>query len=293
MIAVDWGTSNLRAWRLDATGSVVDSAERPSGGILNVPAGGFPTALRELVGGWIAAGESLVLLCGMVGSRQGWVEAPYLSCPAGPAELAGALTALPFPEARTLIVPGLTARDANGVPEVMRGEETKLLGLMPELGGRDATVCMPGTHCKWAGMEGGRVTGFATHMTGEVFAVLSGHSILGRTIDVGAAPDWDAFDRGLARARQGGGLLHHLFGVRALHLIEDMAPAAGASYLSGLLIGHEVAAVGGDGPVQLVGTGGLVARYARALGDRAVPHDGAALVIAGLHAIGRQVEGRA
>lgn len=261
-----------------------DSVDRQGGGILSVPGEGFADAFRAAVGPWIAEGEGDVLICGMAGSRQGWVEAPYLPCPAGAAEIAAAVVAVPFEGARVRMVPGLTARDADGVPEVMRGEETKLVGLAAT-GTVDALVCMPGTHSKWARLCGGRVEGFATHMTGDVFAAVSGHTILARTLDLRAPPDWAAFDRGAARARASGGLLHHLFGTRTLHLLDGMSPAESASYLSGLLIGHEVAAAGGEGPVRVVGSDALVERYARVLGDRAVPGDGADLVLAGLAAI--------
>lgn len=284
MIGVDWGTTSLRAWRLGADGAVLDSVDRQGGGILSVPEGGFAEAFRDAVGPWLDAGERDVLICGMAGSRQGWLEAPYLPCPAGAAEIAAAVVPVPFEGARVRMVPGLTARDADGVPEVMRGEETKLVGLVSG-GMTDGLVCMPGTHSKWATLRGGRVEGFATHMTGDVFAAVSEHTILGRTIDLEAPPDWAAFDHGAVRARRAGGLLHHLFGTRALHLLDGMTPAEGASYLSGLLIGHEVAAAGGDGPVEVVGSGALVERYARVLGERAVARDGAELVLAGLAAI--------
>ena len=179
MIGIDWGTTAFRAYRLAPGGTILDRRES-EGGILSVPECGFPAALSAAIGPWLAEGERLVLLCGMVGSRQGWVEAPYLPCPAGPAEIAAALTPLPFDGARCLLVPGLTTRDAGGVPDVMRGEETKLIGLLAELGTAEALACLPGTHAKWARLSGGRITHFATQMTGEVRAVLLEHSILGR-----------------------------------------------------------------------------------------------------------------
>lgn len=279
MIGVDWGTSSLRAYRLALDGAVREKREAERG-IMTVPPGGFPAVLRETVGDWIAEGEDRVLLCGMVGSRQGWVEAPYLACPAGAAELAAATIRVPFPggAARVRLIPGLTARDAAGVPEVMRGEETKIVGLLAAIGGDDvpeATLCLPGTHCKWVRVQAGRVTGFATYMTGEVFAALSAHTILARTMDTEAPPHPGAFDRGTARARQKGGLLHHLFGVRAQALMGELPPEQGESYLSGLLVGHEVAAAleaGVAPPVHLAGAESLVALYARALGACGIPH---------------------
>ena len=274
MIGLDWGTSSLRAWRFGADGAVLEGREAPRG-IMTVPAGGFPAVLREAVGDWIAAGGRRVLLCGMVGSRQGWQEAPYLPCPAGAAEIARATVPLAFDGAEVRLVPGLTARDEAGVPEVMRGEETKVIGLLPELGTGEATLCLPGTHPKWVHLAGGRVTRFATHMTGEVFAALSQHTILGRMMAPDAPHAPEAFARGIARAKQKGGLLHHLFGTRALALMGELGEAEGASYLSGLVIGHEVAAAleaGVAPPIHLTGSAALEPRYAEALAAFGIPH---------------------
>jgi 2-dehydro-3-deoxygalactonokinase len=290
MIGVDWGTSSFRAWRMEADGTIRDRIAGPHG-ILSVPAGGFAETLRQLIGPWVQDGERLVLICGMAGSRQGWKEAAYLPCPADAASLAGALTPVEFGGLDCFLVPGLSARDAEGVPEVMRGEETKILGLLDRLPAGRSLVLSPGSHSKWAVVEDSRVLGFATQFTGEAFATLSTHTILARSMDREAPPDWDAFSAGLERARQPGGLLHHLFGVRALGLFSELADAAAASYLSGLLLGHEVAATlpPGTGRVFLVGDGGLMQRYARALeafGAESVPVPEEAAA-AGLWRIGR------
>jgi 2-dehydro-3-deoxygalactonokinase len=267
MIGIDWGTTSLRAYRFDAAGRVLDKRGGPDG-ILTVPPGGFPAALQRSVGDWLAAAETTVLLCGMVGSRQGWVEVPYLDCPAGPEEIAACVTpletALP---AQCLLVPGLRTRDADGVPDVMRGEETKLVGLMSELGDTDALVCLPGTHSKWARLQGGCITGFATQMTGEVRAVLLEHSILGRLAAPDAPSSDAAFARGVARSGEPGGLLHHVFGTRGLGLMGELAEAETASYLSGLLIGHEIRAAMAEGSaeVHLAAAAALAAPYAQAL----------------------------
>jgi 2-dehydro-3-deoxygalactonokinase len=292
MIGVDWGTTSLRAYRIGAGGAVLDRLDRP-GGILTVPAGGFPDALRDAIGPWLAAGETRVLLCGMVGSRQGWVEAPYLRCPAGPAEIAAATTAIPFDGATLRLVPGLTTEDAHGIPDVMRGEETKLVALADTLGAGTHLACLPGTHSKWARLEAGRVAHFTTHMTGEAFAALSQHTILART-SVDGPDQPEAFARGVARARQGGGLLHHLFGARTLHLMDRLAQEETRSFLSGLLIGHEIAAAlaeTGATQVELVGAAGLAALYAEALrlSGVAVRRHDPDLVAAGLHHVGRSL----
>ena len=181
---------------------------------MNVPDGRFGDTLREEIGPWLAAGEEHVLLSGMIGSRQGWKEAPYLPCPAGPSRLAAALVDIGFDWARVKLVPGLSGSDESGVAEVMRGEETQVMGVQPLLR-NGGIACLPGTHSKWVRVEGGRIVGFTTHMTGEAFAALRGHTILGRMMRDGPT-DGAPFEAGLARSAEPGGLLHHLFGVRAL-----------------------------------------------------------------------------
>jgi 2-dehydro-3-deoxygalactonokinase len=227
----------------------------------------------------------------MVGSRQGWVEAPYLRCPAGPAEIAAATIPVPFDGAEVRLVPGLTTEDASGIPDVMRGEETKLVALA--IGLDDALACLPGTHSKWARLDADRVTHFTTHMTGEVFGAVSQHTILARTSTDGPEQP-EAVARGVQRAAQPGGLLHHLFGARTLHLMDRLEQAETRSYLSGLLIGHEIAAALAETratQVELVGAAGLAALYAEALrisGVAVRTHD-PDLVAAGLHHIGRSL----
>jgi 2-dehydro-3-deoxygalactonokinase len=267
MIAVDWGTSSFRAYRLDAGGTVLDTRSSPRG-ILTVSDGGFAAVLREEIGPWLEA-ERLMLLSGMIGSRQGWLEAPYIACPAGGAEIRAALLPLDFDWAgKAWLAPGLSCR-SNGVPDVMRGEEVQILGALGALDGGSGLVCLPGTHSKWARVEAGRILGFETHMTGESFAVLRQHSILGRLMPPAGEeqdPDDRAFAAGLERARTGGGLLHHLFGARSLGLMGDLPAAGLPAYLSGLLIGHELAATAAiAGPVHLIGSEALTERYSKAL----------------------------
>ena len=266
MIAIDWGTSNFRAFRVD-NGAIIDRI--PSGpGILAVPAGGFPAALGAAISPWLAAGERHILMAGMVGSRQGWIEAPYLPCPADPAALAAAAVSIPFPRADLRLIPGLTATDPEGTPEVMRGEEVQLAGVLGRTG-PDALVCLPGSHSKWVRLAAGRVETFTTHLTGEAFAALRDHTILGRLMQDG--PTYiPAFLDGTARAREPGGLLHHLFGTRTLGLTGRLPGEHAASYLSGLLIGHEIAAaappsVTSSMTVHLVGAPTLCALYAAAI----------------------------
>ncbi len=204
----------------------------------------------------------------MIGSRQGWVEAPYLACPAGAAEIARGLVEIPFDWAQLRVVPGLSCADPAGVPEVMRGEETQLAGVLAQFGSGSGWACLPGTHSKWAQVESGRITRFTTHLTGEAFSALRGHTILGRMMRDGATEP-AAFDAGVRRSGEAGGLLHHLFGVRALALTGRLSEASGASYLSGVLIGHEARAALAEAPggtvVHIIGAPELTALYARAI----------------------------
>lgn len=295
MIAVDWGTTSLRAYRLDASGTILARRASPRG-ILAVPAGGFEAVLRETVAAWLAEGEDRILLSGMVGSRQGWREAPYLPCPAGAAEIAAALVDIPFEGARAKLVPGLSDTDQTGTPEVMRGEETQILGVLDRLmaeepGGRgEGIACLPGSHSKWARIRDHRIVAYRTYLSGEAFAALRSGTILGRMMQ-DAPHHPEAFARGLARAAEPGHLLHQLFGVRSLGLAGRLADSESASYLSGLLIGHEVrAALPADALVHLIGAPALCALYAEAIlafGGRAaiMPDDAAATGLAAIGAV--------
>jgi 2-dehydro-3-deoxygalactonokinase len=263
MIGVDWGITQLRAYQIDSNGAVLASRSAPKG-IMAVVGGDFAAALESVIGDWLDQEAEPILMSGMIGSRQGWVEAPYVSCPARPAEVAAALADVTWGRGRRgFICPGLTCRDADGVPDVMRGEEVQIFGALALEADGTAAICHPGTHSKHVAVHAGAVTGFTTFMTGEVFAVLREHSILGRTMAEGPV-DWRAFDDGIGRARQAAGLLHHLFGARTRVLMGDLAPASEADYLSGTLIGHEILAAGDSGPVAVIGAPELAERYLRA-----------------------------
>ena len=250
MIAVDWGTSSLRCYRLDEGGTIVDS-RTSNEGILNVAPGKFPDVLQKQIEGW---DDAPIVMSGMVGSRQGWQEAPYVPCPAGFDEIAAGLLEV---RQGVWIVPGVSCRDAAGVPDVIRGEEVQVLGA-----GQDGLICLPGTHSKWVEVKNGRIERFSTFMTGEVYAVLRQHSILGRMMGEGKA-DAGAFAEGVKRSGEAGGLLHHLFGVRTRGLMGELNSTAGASYLSGILIGHELRAREAR-PFSILGTPELSALYQQA-----------------------------
>lgn len=267
LVSLDWGTTSLRAHLHDGSGRVVETRTRPWG-IRALPAGGYPAALAEITAGWPKLPR---IACGMVGSRGGWREVPYLDLPLAPEHLAAALVALPLDDGMPLwLVPGL--RDAGG-PDVMRGEETQLLGALhqqPALAA-NATCILPGTHSKWVQVRHGAIQSFRTLMTGEVFAVLRRHSLLGAT-GADAVADSDAFARGVAAVRDSGaaGAFGRLFSARTLMLEGTLAASAVPDYLSGMLIGEEfrIAVASGDAapgtPLQLVGDPELCQRYLRA-----------------------------
>lgn len=238
-IAVDWGTSNRRAWALDAGGNVLERRADDQGLIAIGANGDFAGSLGTFAQGWLTGAP--VIMAGMVGSRAGWREAPYLETPARLDDLAAKLIAVDgIPGTEIRIVPGMARRDAVQ-PDVMRGEECQLLGAKLVKGLEDGIFLLPGTHAKWARVEGGRLTDFRTYMTGELFGLLSRQGSLSQVIG-GDSFDPDAFDRGLARALRGedGALTHQLFGVRSLSLFGQLAPENAGSYLSGLLVGAEM-----------------------------------------------------
>lgn len=276
LIGLDWGTTSLRAFRLAADAGVLERREAAKG-ILAVSDGRFADTLEEVAGDWLRAWPTVpVIASGMIGSRQGWREVPYVPCPADGPAIADGIVTIDGPRDREVrLVPGLSLRDAAGIPDVMRGEETQILGALTATGGTDGVFLLPGTHSKWAWVEGGRIARFATFMTGEVYAVLSKHSILGRLM-TGDAIDATGFADGLERARHAAGrppgaLLHEIFSARTLALMGDLPGSAVPGYLSGLLIGAEVnaalAATGSTGQVTILGGAGLADLYGRALAD--------------------------
>lgn len=267
LIALDWGTSSLRAYLLGEGGRIVDRRAEPWG-ILQVPERDFGAVFEQVTSDWSREHGALAALAsGMIGSAQGWVEAAYVELPAGLAKLAGGLT--PVPGTRLRIVPGVAQRGNS--PDVMRGEETQIVGALasaPDLA--DSVVILPGTHSKWVRLTAGLVSHFTTFMTGELFAVLRTHSILGRLAPAGAGDvaDRDGFAQGvLAGQHSPGGLSALLFSARASVLVGDLPAGSSLEYLSGLLIGDELRAglaITGR-PVALIGDPVLCARYGVAL----------------------------
>lgn len=291
LIALDWGTTSLRAYKLAEGGQVLEQRSLSSG-IMQLPkaprivageecSDGFELAFDEACGDWLDAQPDLpVIACGMVGSAQGWREAAYRDTPANVATLGTSLQCV-----RSLrgvdvhIVPGVIQR--SSLPNVMRGEETQVLGVLQNLAGEasgDLLIGLPGSHSKWVEVADGCIARFDTFMTGEIFAVLSEHSILGRTQQRGASFDGEAFDRGVrvALSAEGEiGPLSTVFSARSLGLTGELSATAQADYLSGLLIGHELSALACVQrrrrnsvhlpSIILIGNAQLCARYSRAL----------------------------
>lgn len=262
-IAVDWGTSNLRVFAM-GPGGVLAEAESDQG-MGRLERDGFEPALLALIAPWLHKAVDIVA-CGMVGSRQGWHEAPYRAVPCAPVDPA-TLVSVPArdPRLRVRIVPGLK----QAAPaDVIRGEETQIAGVLALTPGFDGVICLPGTHSKWAQVSAGEVVSFQTCMTGELFALLSQQSVLRHGMQ-GDGFDEAAFDVALSDAiSRPERLASRLFGLRAEGLLNGLGPEAARARLSGLLIGIELAATRPywlGQPVLLVGADRLSALYARAL----------------------------
>jgi 2-dehydro-3-deoxygalactonokinase len=292
-VAVDWGTTNLRAWGIGAGGDVVFSRQSDQGmGKLTPDA--YPHVLGQLLAGdFSPAGPPIdVLICGMAGARQGWMEAPYLEAPADLGALASGAVSPAISGARlsARILPGICQRRL-GAEDVMRGEETQLLGLATLCPGFAGVACMPGTHSKWVQLAGRSVERFATAMTGELFDVLRTHSVLRHSFggELQGPNGEEGFDAGLAAGIEAPQKLPvTLFKVRAGSLLSGRTPDWCAGFLSGLLIGSEIGAQRdwiGAGEIAIVGAAGLADRYAKGLatvGAKARIVDGAEATLAGL-----------
>lgn len=234
-LVIDWGTSRFRAYLIDGAGVVLDRVESHDG-IMAVKQGGFPAVLALRCGSWLARHPDMpVVMAGMIGSRNGWVEAPYRACPATAHDIASAMQNVDIGNGRIAhIIPGCSFRDVSNTPDVMRGEETLALGAACDNG----LVILPGTHSKWVRMERGVIAEFATFMTGEIYAALLNHTLLGTLKTEPADPS--GFAKGLASAKRSGGLTHQAFAARTSVLLGDMDGAEVASFLSGLVIGSEI-----------------------------------------------------
>lgn len=293
-IAGDWGTTNLRLSLVDRASQALESVEGP--GVAQVT-GSFATVLSGLVARWtVRHGNLPMVLCGMVGSTIGWTNVPYVPCPALPIRIADSMTVVG--NGATLIAPGLSCRNRYGAPDVMRGEETQILGALqinPSLQKGRHLLCLPGTHAKWVVLNDGLVEEFLTAVTGELFAVVNEHSVLVRSGDEARVFSESAFDAGAQRsvASPQAALTHLLFECRSRQVMGELPRAEAADFLSGLLVAHDVsgalrlfADIARTGStITVIAGSGLAQRYARVmqtLGLHADLIDGGHASLAGL-----------
>lgn len=293
-IAGDWGTSQLRLYLCDGA-TVVDRATGPGIGALS---GSAADVLFPLTAGWVAKHGGLSAhLCGMVGSRNGWVETPYVRCPADIHALRAGVMKFESNGLRVSIVPGMSCINPLDAPDVMRGEETQIFGALAQLpseSGERRLFALPGTHTKWVVVEGGTIRHFLTSPTGEVFALLRDHSTLARAGGAVTEDGTAGFMRGLARQSElkNAALTHVLFETRSRQLLEGLSKTAAMGFLSGLLVGADVCGAlqwfGDTTEVTLIGDPALVELYARALAIHnieGVRLDGEQCALAGLGAV--------
>lgn len=288
-VAVDWGTSNVRAWGMGADGAETFASQSDKGmGKIKPP--DYPDILAGLIGDHAPAGTPVVV-CGMAGARQGWREAAYIETPADLTALAQGAVEPPGSAFDVRILPGICQPDP-GREDVMRGEETQLLGLLAMRPGFEGTVILPGTHSKWVEIKDGRVVRFATAMTGELYEILSQHSVLRHSFAAGDA-DGEEIEAGITEGMQAGlddpALLTSLiFRTRAAALLSGKGPGWCSGYLSGLLVGAEIGGHGDwltDQPVPLIGSARFGTLYGTALsmlGLSGEPMDAGAATISGL-----------
>jgi 2-dehydro-3-deoxygalactonokinase len=267
LIGIDWGTSSLRAFLLDADGAVLDQVSSAEG-ITKVKNHGFEKVFNALVDAWVVHGPLPVVASGMITSRNGWIETPYAAMPVDSEDLANALVLFETGCGRQIHFVTGASIEHDGHPDVMRGEETQIVGAAAS-GIQDGVFVMPGTHSKWVRVRNGRIDDFATYMTGDVFAALKEHTILGALMD-GSDPHPASFKAGVeAGLTAKADLLHRIFHVRTLPLMERIPQTGTSDYLSGLLIGSEIASASEQehttDVVTIIGRSDLADRYETAL----------------------------
>jgi 2-dehydro-3-deoxygalactonokinase len=275
-VAVDWGTSSFRLWLMGRNGDVL-ATSRGADGMLSAQQTGFPDVLSRHLAAVSAPDHLPVIICGMAGARGGWIETGYVDTPARLDGIASGAKRVPGQARDIRILPGLAQRD-RAEPDVMRGEETQLLGALSTMQSHAALVCMPGTHSKWVTLQGGIVSGFATYMTGELFDVISHHSILSA-----AVKDANALDAGnpvfadaiRAVALHPASVTSQLFRARSGQILNGLSATDAVAHLSGTLIGAEIAgatrSLETGGTVCLVATGRLAALYEQAFQTLGIP----------------------
>lgn len=296
LIAIDWGSFNFRAYLLDAEGNILFSVDNPSG-VRSIVDGQFREVLDAQIGDWLAQYPHLpVIAVGMIGSREGWREAPYVPTPAGPIDLAhAAVRCDDLLGRRFAILPGVSHTSQSSWPDIVRGESIQLLGALESIGTREGLFILPGAHCKWFKVKEGRIQAFRTYMTGELFEALKMHSIIGKLFPETPEITLAGFTQGLANAQfQHETLSHMIFSTRAKGLFGQIPEVDLPGHLSGLLIGDEIASGlewFGPGKITLIGSSKMTRLYRHALAGfgnstAVAPLDVAAL---GLHLIGKEM----
>lgn len=239
-VLVDWGTTNFRAYLLDDAGKCIAEKSAPCG--ISQINGNFESILNNHIGDWLESNKELtVVLAGMIGSQIGWKNTPYINCPAPVKDFGQyGVQVTEFNNGNCFIIPGMKQSTPNGKIDVMRGEELQVVGAsFLATVDEDNLYCCPGTHTKWVTVEDGEITSISTAMTGELFALLCNQSILANSIDTSVL-DNAAFMKGIKFSEQSGGLLNHIFSVRTQFVTGKQDTSAGAGFLSGILIGHEI-----------------------------------------------------
>ena len=291
-IAVDWGTSNLRAWAMANDGTVLAEAGSDQG-MGKLARDQFEAAFLDIAGDWID-GPITVIACGMVGARQGWTEAKYARVPCPAASHALAVAPTTHPGLHVHVIPGVCQ---DRPADVMRGEETQIAGFLARNPHWDGVLCLPGTHTKWVHISADEIVSFQTYMTGELFAAISGQTVLRHSV---ATDGWDddAFATGVADGMsRPERIATTLFSLRAEGLLHAMSPETARARLSGLLIGAELA---GARPywlgqkIAVIGAGRISSLYIKALaaqGAAAEQVQGDSVTLAGLTAAYRRLKG--
>lgn len=295
-IAVDWGTTHLRAWAMSNDGGIL-GAEISQEGMAGLSAEAFEPALLKIISNWLVDGETTtVVSCGMVGSRQGWVEAPYQEVPCEPLKKANFGRAITKdPRIEFFIIPGMKQ---NAPADIMRGEETQIAGLLAQEPEFDGVVCLPGTHTKWARISAGEVVHFSTYLTGELFSLLSSQSVLRHSI---AQDGWDAaaFKEAIDDAiTKPSAIAGRLFSIRSEAILSDLSPETARARLSGYLIGLELGAARQywlGQKVVIIGEEAISDAYHKALeaqGWAPEKYDAQLMTLAGISSAYLQIKGQ-
>ena len=294
MIFIDWGTSKAAAFLVDQNGKVLDSRQSDQG-IKFVKPGGYPDAYNALTQGWLETSR-FTLMSGMVGSANGWEEAPYTALPANPASIASQIYKMKSMP-NVYIVGGLNYNSGDGLYDVIRGEEVQILGLAAIDDRKKFLICMPGTLSKWLTMENERIPSFTTVMSGDFYAAITTSTIIAMMLDGEQEFTEEAFLRGVKLAHRPGGVMAHTFQARAAFLAKQLEKKHIKAFVSGIVIGNEIVAMrqlySGDLPVDIIASDTLGINYALALGSLNVAtkqHKSSELSVKGLSLLAKYIQ---